>query len=72
MNSTFVDWLVKSSGENKIDECEFWSAYLMYDLTHVKVPKSLRRNSDGRLGSAPLKNPEALRTFLGQYDFLFV
>ena len=33
VNSTFVDWLVKSSGENKIDECEFWSAYLMYDLT---------------------------------------
>lgn len=69
---SFTNWLIGSdSGGDTIDECEFWSAYLMYNLNDVEVPKVLRRRRDGRLGQALSKNPDGLRTFLGEYDFLF-
>tara|TARA_Y100000748_G_scaffold287067_1_gene270889 strand:- start:9640 stop:10449 length:810 start_codon:yes stop_codon:yes gene_type:complete len=68
----FTDWLMGSdSGGDTVDECEFWSAYLMYDLNDVEVPKVFRRRRGGRLGQAPPKDADGLRTFLGQYDFLF-
>ena len=69
---SFTDWLIDSdSGGDTIDECEFWAAYLMYNLNDVDVPKVLRRRKSGRLGYTSPKNPDGLRTFLGQYDFLF-
>lgn len=69
---SFTNWLIESGSDGAaVDECEFWSAYLMYDLNDVEVPKVLRRRRGGRLGQPPPKNSEALRAFLGQYDFLF-
>lgn len=66
---SFTDWLISSnSNEDTVDECEFWSAYLMYNLNDVEIPKVLRHRKSEQ---PPLKDPEALRTFLGQYDFLF-
>jgi len=69
---SFAEWITGSgSGEEAIDECEFWSAYLMYELTDVVVPKILLRRGGTRLGQLPQKNPEALRSFLGRHGFLF-
>lgn len=72
VTESFTNWLIGSdSGGDTIDECEFWSAYLMYNLNDVEVPKVLRhRRSDGWC-HAPPKNHDGLRSFLGQYDFLF-
>lgn len=69
---SFTNWLIGSDcGGDTIDECEFWSAYLMYNLNDVDVPKVLQRRRGKRLGYAPPKNSDDLRTFLAQYDFLF-
>ena len=69
---SFTNWLIESSGGSAaVDECEFWSAYLMYDLNDVEVPKILRRRKGGRLGQPSPKNAGALRVFLAQHGFLF-